>query len=110
MQFDQLMALFRARRRMYVLDDRYYTLVAFIEGANCLLHPDSPLDGFEDWLGHRFIGRSSPLHWAVQITQFQFGENCRDLDPGQQEQACVAALDLIEEFRQTAQGIKVAPE
>jgi hypothetical protein len=101
-QFTQLIARFRPRRRMYVPDDRFNTLVAFIEGANCLLHPDSPLDGFGDWLAHRLTGApSSPLHWAAQIERHQAGG---DLTAEQEEQACVMALDLIEEFLLTVRG------
>ncbi|MGV9263272.1 hypothetical protein ACWDRR_01250 [Kitasatospora sp. NPDC003701] len=51
---------------MYVLDDRFSTVVAFIEGFNSALDGE-PLTGFQDWASHRILGGPSPIHWSYLV-------------------------------------------
>lgn len=51
---------------MYLLDDRFATAVAFVEGYNAAFD-GVPLAGFRDYVAHRVIGRGSAFHWSYLI-------------------------------------------
>lgn len=51
---------------MYLLDDRYSTAVAFVEGYNAAFD-GAPLSGFRDFVAGRLLNRESSLHWAYVI-------------------------------------------
>lgn len=66
MNVPELCFRLRNRRRMYLLDDRYVTAVAFIDGFNAALD-GVPLDGFDEWVSERILGRRSSSHWAYVV-------------------------------------------
>lgn len=51
---------------MFLLDDRYMTLVAFIDGCNAATDWKL-LDGFNEWVAARILGTESSLHWATIV-------------------------------------------
>lgn len=51
---------------MYLFDDRFSTMVAFIEGFNTALD-GRPLNGFHDWVCNQILGRRSSLHWSYVV-------------------------------------------
>lgn len=51
---------------MFLLDDRYMTLVAFIEGCNAATNWQL-LDGFDRWVAEQILGRESSFHWSRVI-------------------------------------------
>ncbi|CAM3657313.1 hypothetical protein KIPE111705_19200 [Kibdelosporangium persicum] len=95
---EELVWHMRERRRMYVSDDRFVTMVAFIDGVNCAGPPGRRLlDGFEEWLA----GGPSPLAWSAQILQALGMTAMHSLTPDQEQAACAEALNLVERFAQT---------
>lgn len=56
----------RNRRRMYLLDDRFSTAVAFVEGYNTALD-GRPLSGFQEYVTTHVLNRESGLHWSYLI-------------------------------------------
>ncbi|WP_054813305.1 hypothetical protein [Nocardia arizonensis] len=53
--------------RSYLLDDRYVTAVAFIDGFN-IGQAGAPLSGFPEYLLDKFFaGKHSPYHWSYLI-------------------------------------------
>src|SRR5688572_6951573 len=56
----------RERRRMYLLDDRFSTAVAFVEGYNTALD-GVPLSGFQEYVAQRVLHGRSSRHWAYLI-------------------------------------------
>ena len=98
MTLEELVFHMRERRRMYVFDDRFVTMVAFIEGVNCAAPPGQRLlDGFEAWLADGY----SPLCWAAQIIESLGMTSMHSLTPDQEQAACAEALNLIEQFART---------
>ncbi|MEU4113947.1 hypothetical protein AB0F71_05565 [Kitasatospora sp. NPDC028055] len=51
---------------MYVLDDRYSTVVAFLEGYNVALD-GVPLSGFQDWVSCQILNSSCSVHWSYIV-------------------------------------------
>lgn len=88
---------------MYLLDDRFSTMVAFIEGF-CTALGSSPLSGFQDWVCERILGRRSSVHWAYVIASTRVSEildGNRPIDrvpPEVEAYLADLTLDLIEEF------------
>lgn len=66
MDFRKLFSDLRTHRRMFLLDDRYMTLVAFIEGCNAATNWQL-LDGFDRWVAEQILGTESSLHWSTVI-------------------------------------------
>lgn len=56
----------RNRRRMYLLDDRYGTAVAFVCGYNSALG-GVPLSGFQQYVAARTGHGESAVHWSYLI-------------------------------------------
>jgi len=56
----------RNRRRMYLLDDRFSTAAAFVEGYNTAFD-GVPLSDFQEYVAVRTTGRRSNIHWAYLI-------------------------------------------
>ncbi|MFD8756719.1 hypothetical protein ACFV0O_37940 [Kitasatospora sp. NPDC059577] len=73
MELQELCFHLKNRRRMYVLDDRYSTVVAFLEGFNAA-HDGEPLSGFQDWVSRRILGSSSPMHWSYVVASKRMPE------------------------------------
>jgi hypothetical protein len=71
---------------MYVLDDRYESVVAFVEGFNLALD-GAPLKGFDDWVALKILGEKSPRHWSSIIN-----------DSVDESDRVGSLLDLLEEF------------
>lgn len=51
---------------MYLLDDRFCTAVAFVQGYDTAFD-GAPLSGFRDYVAARLLNRASSLHWAYII-------------------------------------------
>lgn len=66
----------RRRRRMYVLDDRFSTVVAFVEGYN-VAFDGVPLSGFQDYVVARLLNRQTNLHWAYVIASTKSAHDSR---------------------------------
>jgi hypothetical protein len=66
MDFRELFRNVGHRRRMYLPDDRYASLVSFVEGCNAATEWRL-LDGFNEWVSDRVLGRASSLHWSTVV-------------------------------------------
>ncbi|GIE84070.1 hypothetical protein [Actinoplanes regularis] len=94
----------RKRRRMYLLDDRFATAVAFVEGFNTALD-GAPLAGFQDYVADRILGRRSSLHWSYIVGSLEFpslleGELGIDQIPiGSGPEVTELLVDLLEDFQ-----------
>ncbi|MFE0514967.1 hypothetical protein [Streptomyces sp. NPDC058964] len=103
MEIQELCFHLRNRRRMYLLDDRFSTMVAFIEGF-CTAARVSPLTGFQDWVCERVLGGRSSIHWAYVIASTKVpdildGNRPIDRIPREVEGDLTdLTLDLVEEF------------
>lgn len=88
---------------MYLMDDRFSTMVAFIEGF-CTALGGSPLSGFQDWVCGRILGGRSSIHWAyviasTRVPEILDGNMPIDRIPREVEADLAdLALDLVEEF------------
>lgn len=103
MGIEELCFHLRNRRRMYLMDDRFSTMVAFIEGF-CTALGSSPLSGFQDWVCERILGGRSSIHWAYVIASTRVpdildGNRPIDRIPREVEgDLADLTLDLVEEF------------
>ncbi|MFJ3505589.1 hypothetical protein [Streptomyces sp. NPDC090135] len=94
---------------MYLLDDRFSTAVAFVEGFSVARNGD-PLNGFQEWACKRIIGGCSPRHWAYVLASTQVpgvmdGEIPIDQIPRELEIGLIEAmLDLLDEFSNLPTG------
>lgn len=75
-RFGQVLVELRARPRMFVLDDGYVTLVAFIDGLATGVD-DGVLDGFQEWVARETTGSPDARHWGV-IVAAQVSRGVRD--------------------------------
>ena len=65
--FRALFAGLRSHRRMYLMDDRYMTVVAFVEGCDAATERRL-LTGFNDWVSTRILGfAGSGFHWSTIV-------------------------------------------
>jgi hypothetical protein len=94
----------RHRRRMYVGDDRFLTVVAFVEGYNAA-RDAGPLSGFPDFVSMRLLGHHSNLHWSAVIASTEVPgvlETDAGLN-GQPQQVQLGwihrLLDLLDDYR-----------
>jgi hypothetical protein len=97
----------RRRRRMYLLDDRFATAVAFVEGYNAAFD-GVPLAGFRDYVADRIVGHGSTLHRSYLIASTEVaglleGEMSLDRVPADCEVGLTDMLiDLLERYQETA--------
>lgn len=88
---------------MYLMDSRYATLAAFVEGYNQATG-GSLLDGFAEWLAIEVLGEPSSLHWATLITHDRSaglgrrGASLTDLDQEEEELLITTLMRRIDEF------------
>lgn len=94
----------RNRRRMYLLDDRFSTAVAFVEGFNAACR-GSPLQGFQEYVTKQILGdHQSSLHWSYIIASTVVptildGEMRIDQIPSELEIGLTGRMvDLIERY------------
>ena len=97
MNFRQLFAELAIRPRMFLLDDRYLTLVAFVEGCNAATDWQL-LDGFGNWVSMRILGTDSSLHWSTVVASRRSPELLNEPRSGPipSEVEAGAAKDLLE--------------
>ncbi|MFK8844460.1 hypothetical protein [Streptomyces sp. Ac-502] len=94
---------------MYLLDDRFSTAVAFVEGFN-VAHDSNPLDGFQEWVCGRIIGGHTSRHWAYVLASAQVpgmidGQISIDRIPRDLEGGLIEfMLDLLEDFANRPTG------
>jgi len=94
---------------MYVLDDRYVTVVAFIEGFN-LAHDGALLKGFQEWVCERILGGQSGRHWAPIVAAAKYPpiveEGLSISQIPQDLESCIidTLLDLLEEFSEQSRN------
>jgi len=65
-RFRQILGELQTHPRMFVLDDGYVSLVAFIDGL-ALGTDGGVLDGFREWLVREVIGTPDSRHWSVLV-------------------------------------------
>ncbi|MFC7247221.1 hypothetical protein ACFQO7_32515 [Catellatospora aurea] len=86
---------------MFLPDDRFATLVAFLEGGNQLTNGDL-LRGFNEWVQERLHGPDyqSSLHWSAEIAESVAGRARKGLSmpEAQEEQAKELLLDALDGF------------
>lgn len=101
MDFCELFANLVERRRMFLPDDRYYTLVAFVEGCNAATGWEL-LAGFNQWTAAQVLGHQSSLHWSVVIASKSSPEMLKSghgAIPSEIEASAAAdLLKLLDEF------------
>ncbi|WP_157851713.1 hypothetical protein [Streptomyces monomycini] len=94
---------------MYLLDDRFSTAVAFVEGFSAA-HDGYPLSGFQEWVCTRIIGGRSSRHWAhvlasTQVPEMVDGQMSIDRIPRELEGGLTEVmLDLLEDFSNRPMG------
>ncbi|MBL0888728.1 hypothetical protein [Myceligenerans indicum] len=96
-----LVHLLRQRRRMFVSDDSFSTLAAFVTGAFWTLQADLP--GFSRWLTARLGAAGEHIIWQHHIVCHiagpdRTGTRADDLTAGENVKACALALDLLTEW------------
>ncbi|MEU7825494.1 hypothetical protein [Catellatospora sp. NPDC049133] len=91
----------RVTPRMFLPDDRFATLVAFLEGGNQLTNGDL-LRGFNEWVQERLHGPGylSSLHWSAEIAESVAGRARKGLSMPEEleEQAKDVLLDMLDGF------------
>lgn len=93
----------RHRRRMYVFDDRYLTVVGLVEGYNTALD-GRPLSGFQTHVAERIPGQHSGLHWSAIVASAESrtapgnGMDINDLPQELQFSLIRRLIDLLEEY------------
>lgn len=102
MDFRQLFSDLGKRRRMFLLDDRYMTLVAFVEGCNAATDWQL-LDGFNGWVATQVLGTESSLHWSTVIAaksdpQLLVEPRTRPISPELESVASDDLLGLLDSF------------
>ncbi|MFF4876264.1 hypothetical protein [Micromonospora sp. NPDC000668] len=108
MDVPELLFHLTRRRRMYLLDDRYLTAVAFVEGFNQALDR-RPLNGFQEWLCRRVLGYGTGAHWSYVIDSSEVpglppgAVNLNDLGPETQLRLIDRMLALIGEFSEAGE-------
>lgn len=68
MDFRGLFSTLARRPRTILLDDRYATLVAFVQGCDTATE-GVLLNGFQEWVGVQIVGGRSSLHWSKIIAK-----------------------------------------
>ncbi|MFJ3235728.1 hypothetical protein [Streptomyces sp. NPDC086787] len=103
MDIKELCFHLRNRRRMYLMDDRFPTMIAFVEGF-CAAFNESPLAGFQEFIEYKLLNRRSSVHWPYIIASTRVPD-LMDLNvsidcmPREAEmEVADLTLDLIEEF------------
>ncbi|MEV4315954.1 hypothetical protein [Actinocrispum sp. NPDC049592] len=86
---------------MYVLDDRFSTVVAFVDGFNAA-HDGQALAGFGELVADRVLGGPTGLHWAYVIANSlvpdMTGMRLEEIPPQFNAPLTNRLLDLIDEF------------
>ncbi|WP_203690232.1 hypothetical protein [Catellatospora coxensis] len=86
---------------MFLPDDRYATLVAFLEGGNAVTNGDF-LRGFNEWVQERLHGPGyrSSVHWSAEIAESVAGRarNGLTMTEALEEQAKERLLDELDGF------------
>ena len=90
---------------MYLPDDRFNTLVAFVEGYN-LATDGRFLGGFNRWLQERSFGEVTNYHWQAIVAAIALGirpcERWRDMtNEGFDARASAELLDQLARFLRT---------
>lgn len=110
MDLGELCFHLRHRRRMYVFDDRYLTVVAFVEGYNTALG-GRPLSGFQNHVAERVLGQRSNVYWGVILasTESPAGLEARvdinELPERSQLALTHRLIDLLEEYKDQSRDL-----
>ncbi len=112
MDFRKLFQAMRMRRNMYLMDDRFATVVAYVDGCNAATD-GALLGGFRDWLHATRVGNVKPsLTWPA-VLKFARGAQ-GDLTPEQNQQLIGDMFDALDEFLASHDHVfattKVSPE
>jgi hypothetical protein len=110
MELPELCFHLRRRRRMYLLDDRFVTAVAFVEGFDAA-RDGIPLRGFQNFVADRIRGHESPIHWAYLIAstsdhRFLVDLSIGQVPPGTETGLTDMLVDLLESYHEST---KVPP-
>lgn len=100
MDLSELVRELHRRRRMFVLDDRYASLVSFIDGF--ALAQGLDMHEFQRWLVARLGREPSSLHWGAEVAaQIRHpGERgaLAALTDGDQDAASRLLFELLAEY------------
>lgn len=94
---------------MYLMDDRFVTAVAFVEGFN-LACGGQMLDGFQDWACERLVNGRMSRHWSYVLIEKEVPSGLEegfsiDKIPHEMEVHLIEVMiDLLEEFSRGGYG------
>ncbi|MFI6309891.1 hypothetical protein ACIBEK_07130 [Nocardia fusca] len=104
MNLSELCFHLKNRPRMYVMDDRFTTAVAFVEGFN-QANDGRTLSGFQSFVINQLNGgKRSSLHWSSLIAKSEFSSTLdndvaiMDLSPEAQRALINRMIDLLMEY------------
>ncbi|WP_433347889.1 hypothetical protein [Micromonospora sp. CA-111912] len=103
MHVSELLFHLTRRRGLYLLNDKYVTAVAFVEGFDQALDR-RPLEGFHEWVCQRVLGRHTGMSWPYVVASVEVPEvlsggcDLNALDSETQRRMIDRMLVLIEEF------------
>jgi hypothetical protein len=88
----ELLDNLRRRPRMFIFDDSYLTMVAFVMGCDARAGGQL-LEGFGTWCGGRFGERQSSLHWAALIRRHVAATNPLDSEDLRAKELLLTSLE-----------------
>ncbi|GIF43912.1 hypothetical protein [Actinoplanes xinjiangensis] len=99
MRLGELLFHLTRRRGMYLPDDRFASLVSLVVGFD-LASDRSQLDGFQEWVAARLLGRYSNHVWYSILISTRLGSvtGINDLPPDADLDLINFALELLTEF------------
>jgi hypothetical protein len=89
---------------MYLLDDRFPTVVAFLEGFNAAFD-GAPLSGFQRFVSSRVLHRESSQHWAYIIASTRVpavlddGSGLEQVPAESDAELTSVLLELLDEYQ-----------
>ena len=106
MDLSELVIELKRRRRMFVLDDRYVSLVSFIDGF--ALAEGLEMQKFQRWMLERLRREPSSLHWGAEVAcQIRIpgeGGALAGLTQADQDAASGLLLELLAEYLASAKA------
>jgi len=91
---------------MYLPDDRFSTVVAFVEGYNAAFDGE-PLSGFPEYVAKEVLGRHSSLHWSYIVAStrvseiFDEGTGLDEIPAHLESDLTNTLLDLLESYEES---------
>ena len=103
---NEFVSHYRARRHPAFLQGDYFSLAAFVYGLR-VGEEESPLAGFQVWIGPRLFGHEAAVHWIFLIAlscdaDLSTPADLRSMSPEMQASCSDLLVDLIEEYLGTS--------